>query len=214
VNTRMIKVNPFDPEERLIWEAADVLGKGGVIGYPTETVYGLGADAYNDEALEKLFEIKGREVDKPISILIGTMDMLEEVTARVPPLAVGLIQGHWPGPLTIIFEASKMCPATLTGNSGKIGVRISPNPIVQKLLEAFKRPLTSTSANFSGMPSLSDPHDLYRAFCGRIDLILDGGKTEGEAVSTVIDVTVSPPRVVREGVVKLEDGNWGVQDES
>jgi L-threonylcarbamoyladenylate synthase len=214
VNTRMIKVNPFDPEERRIREAADVLGKGGVIGYPTETVYGLGTDAYNDEALEKLFKIKGREVGKPISILIGNMDMLEEVTARVPPLAMSLIRGHWPGPLTIIFEASKMCSPILTGNSGKIGVRISPNPIAQKLLGAFKRPLTSTRANFSGMPSLSDPHELYRVFRGRIDLILDGGKTKGEAVSTVIDVTVSPPRVVREGVVKLEDGNWGTEGKS
>jgi L-threonylcarbamoyladenylate synthase len=200
----MIKVNPFDPEERLIWEAADVLGKGGIIGYPTETVYGLGADAYNDEALEKLFNIKGREVGKPISILIGNMDMLGEVTARVPPLVMDLIRGHWPGPLTIIFEASKTCSSILTGDSGKIGVRISPNRIAQKLLEAFKRPLTSTSANFSGMSSLFDPHEVYRAFRGRIDLILDGGKTGGEAVSTVIDVTVSPPRVVREGVVKIE----------
>jgi L-threonylcarbamoyladenylate synthase len=210
----MIKVNPFDPEERLIWETADVLGKGGIIGYPTETVYGLGADAYNDEALEKLFKIKGREVGKPISILIGNMDMLGEVTARVPPLVMDLIRGHWPGPLTIIFEASKTCSSILTGDSGKIGVRISPNRIAQKLLEAFKRPLTSTSANFSGMSSLFDPHEVYRAFRGRIDLILDGGKTGGEAVSTVIDVTVSPPRVVREGVVKLEDENWGTKGRS
>jgi L-threonylcarbamoyladenylate synthase len=115
-----------------------------------------------------------------------------------------LIRGHWPGPLTIIFDASKMCPPILTGNSGKIGVRISPNPIAQKLLEAFKRPLTSTSANVSGMSSLFDPHEVYRTFRGRIDLVLDGGKTGGEAVSTVIDVTVSPPRLVREGAVKIE----------
>ena len=202
MNTRVIKVNPFDPQGRLIQEAAHILGNGGVIGYPTETVYGLGADAYNEEALKKLFEIKGREVGKPISILIGNMEMLEEVTSRIPPVAMGLIRGHWPGPLTIIFEASKTCPPILTGDSGKIGVRISPHRIAQKLLEAFKGPITSTSANFSGMPSLSDPHELYRIFRGRIDLILDGGKTKGEEVSTVIDVTVSPPRVLREGVIK------------
>jgi L-threonylcarbamoyladenylate synthase len=199
-----MKINPFDPEGRLIKEAAHTLRNGGVIGYPTETVYGLGADAYNEEALERLFKIKGREADKPISILIGNMEMLDEVAARIPPVATGLIRGHWPGPLTIIFEASKTCPPILTGDSGKIGVRISPHPTARKLLEAFKKPITSTSANLSGMPSLSDPNEVYSVFRGRIDLILDVGKTAGEGVSTVIDVTVSPPRVLREGVVNLK----------
>jgi L-threonylcarbamoyladenylate synthase len=204
VKTRMITINPFDPEGGLIEEATQVLREGGLIGYPTETVYGLGADAYNEEALKRLFKIKGREVGKPISILIGNMEMLEEVTSRIPPLAMRLIRGHWPGALTIIFEASRTCPPILTGDRGKIGVRMSPHPIAQKLLEAFKGPITSTSANLSGMPSLSDPHELYRVFRGRVGLIVDGGKTKGEGESTVIDVTVSPPRVVREGVIKLK----------
>ncbi len=205
MNTRVIKVNPLDPEGRLIQEAAHILENGGVICYPTETVYGLGADAYNEEALERLFKIKGRETGKPISILIGNMEMLEEVTAQIPSVAMGLIRGHWPGPLTIIFEASKTCPPTLTGDSGKIGVRISPHPIARKMLEAFRKPITSTSANLSGMPSLSDANEVYRVFRGKIDLILDVGKTqgEGERVSTVVDVTVSPPRVVREGLIRL-----------
>lgn len=202
----MIKVNPFDPEGALIEEAAHVLRNGGLIGYPTETVYGLGADAYNEEALERLFNIKGREMGKAISLLVGNVGMLEEVTSRVPPLAMSLIQGYWPGALTIIFESSKKCPPILTGNSGKVGVRISPHRIAQKVVEALNRPLTSTSANLSGMPSLSDPLEVYRVFRGKIDLIIDGGKTEGEGESTVIDVTVSPPRVLREGTVRLKDG--------
>ncbi len=204
MNTRMIKVNPFDPEGTLIEEAAHVLRKGGLIGYPTETVYGLGADAYNEEALERLFKIKGREMGKPISLLVGNVGMLEEVTCRIPPLAMSLIQGYWPGSLTIIFEASKTCPPILTANSGKVGVRISPHRIAQKLLEVLKRPITSTSANLSGMPSLSDPLEVYRVFRGRIDLVIDGGKTEGEGESTVIDVTVSPPKILREGIIKLK----------
>ena len=207
MNTRMIKVNPFDPEGALIEEAVDVLRNGGLIGYPTETVYGLGADAYNEEAIERLFKIKGREKDKPISLLVGNVGMLEEVTSRVPPLAMSLIQGYWPGALTIIFEASKRCPPILTGNSGKVGVRISPHRTAQKLLETLKRPITSTSANLSGMPSLSDPLEVYGIFRGRIDLIIDGGKTKGEGESTVIDVTVSPPRILREGIVRLKDGS-------
>ncbi len=200
----MIKVNPFDPEVGLIEEAIQALREGGVIGYPTETVYGLGADAYNEEALERLFKIKGREMGKPISLLVGNLEMLKEVVSRIPPLALSLIQGYWPGALTIIFDASKMCHPILTANSGKVGVRISPHRIVQKLLEALKRPLTSTSANLSGMPSLSDPLEVYELFRGKVDLIIDGGKTEGEGESTVIDVTVSPPRILREGIIKLK----------
>lgn len=204
MNTRVIKVNPFDPEGELIREATRTLGDGGVIGYPTETVYGLGADAYNEEALERLFTIKGREKDKPISILVPSTKMLEEVASRIPLVALNLIRDHWPGALTIIFEASKRCSPVLTGDSGKIGVRISPHPIARQLAEALNRPITSTSANLSGMPSLADPDEVYRIFRGRIDLIVDGGKTAGEGESTIIDVTVSPPRVLREGLVKLK----------
>lgn len=204
MNTRMIKVNPFEPEAELIAEAVQVLKRGGVIGYPTETVYGLGADAYNGEALERLFKIKGREMGKPISLLVGNVRMLGEVTSRIPPLAMSLIQGYWPGALTIIFEASNTCHPILTANTGKVGVRISPHRVPGKLLEALKRPITSTSANLSGNPSLSDPLEVYRILRGKIDLIIDGGKTDGEGESTVIDVTVSPPRILREGVVKLK----------
>lgn len=205
----MIKVNPFDPEVEHIEEAAQVLRRGGVIGYPTETVYGLGVDAYNEEALERLYKMKGREIDKPISLLVGNLEMLEEVASRIPPLAMTLIRGYWPGALTIILEASKTCHPILTAKSGKVGVRISPHLIVQKLLEALKRPITSTSANLSGMPSLSDPLELYRVFRGKIDLIVDGGKTGGEGESTVIDVTVSPPRILREGIIKLNAKDEG-----
>ncbi|MFB0506497.1 MAG: L-threonylcarbamoyladenylate synthase [Thermodesulfobacteriota bacterium] len=204
MNTRMIKVNPLDPEAEHIEEVAQVLRRGGVIGYPTETVYGLGVDAYNEEALERLFKIKGREMGKPISLLVGDLGMLEEVASRIPPLAMSLIQGYWPGALTIIFEASKTCHPILTAKSGKVGVRISPHRIAQKLLEALKRPITSTSANLSGMPSLCDPLEVYRIFRGKIDLIVNGGKTEGEGESTVIDVTVSPPRILREGIIKFK----------
>lgn len=203
MKTRMVKVDPFDPRAELIDDAAQVLRRGGVIGYPTETVYGLGVDAYNEDALKKLFEIKGREMSKPISLLVGNLGMLEEVTSYIPPLASSLIRDYWPGALTIIFDASEKCSPILTGESGKVGVRISPHLIAHKLLEALKRPMTATSANLSGMPNLSDPLEVYRIFRGKIDLIIDGGKTEEEGESTVIDVTVSPLRILREGIIKL-----------
>jgi L-threonylcarbamoyladenylate synthase len=203
LQTRVIKINPIDPDVRMIEEAAHVLEDGGVIGYPTETVYGLGADAYNEEALERVFKIKGRETGKPISVLVASMEMLKEITTRIPPVAMGLIRDHWPGPLTIIFEASKTFSTALVGESRKIGVRISPHRVPQRLLEILKRPITSTSANLSGMPSLSDPEELSRVFRGKIDLVLDGGETKGGGVSTVVDVTVSPPRVLRKGLVRL-----------
>ncbi len=204
MNTRMITVNPFDPDAGLIDEAVRVLKRGGVIGYPTETVYGLAVDAYNDDALRNLFIIKGRGMNKPISLLVRDVAMLEEVASQISPVALSLIRGYWPGALTIIFAASERCSPILTGQSGKIGVRISPHRIVQTLLDAFKRPITATSANLSGMPSLTGSHEVYRVFRGKIDLVIDGGKATGEGESTVIDVTVSPPRVLREGVVKFE----------
>jgi L-threonylcarbamoyladenylate synthase len=203
LDTRVVKVNPFDPEDRLIEEAVHILENGGVIGYPTETVYGLGADAYSEEALESIFRIKGRDRGKPISVLVASMEMLEEITTRIPPVAMGLIRDHWPGPLTIIFEGSKTCSPTLMGESRKVGVRISPHRIPQRLVETLKRPITATSANLSGMPSLSDPQELYRLFRGKIDMVLDGGQARGGGVSTVVDVTVSPPRVVRKGLIRL-----------
>jgi L-threonylcarbamoyladenylate synthase len=203
VNTRMITVNPLNPEAGPIDEAVYVLKRGGVIGYPTETVYGLAVDAYNEDALRKLFMIKEREMNKPISLLVRDVAMVEAVASRIPPVALSLIRGYWPGALTIIFAASERCSPILTGQSGKIGVRISPHRIVQTLLDAFKNPITATSANLSGMPSVVDSHEVYRVFRGKIDLVIDGGTAPGEGESTVIDVTVSPPKVLREGVVKF-----------
>jgi len=181
-----------------------LLGGGGIIAYPTETVYGLGVDALNERAIRRLFEIKSRSLDKPVSILVRDTHMLGRVVSRVPSLARPIMEKHWPGPVTIIFPASEDIPPILTGQTGTIAVRISPHPFVRHLFDSFDSPLTSTSANISGGRSLMEPEDILRTFGGLIDLVIDMSDfTEGIG-STLIDVTGGRARIVRQGMVRVE----------
>ena len=149
--TTLVKADGVSKSE---WEQIlDVFKKGGIIAYPTETFYGLGVDPFNESAVKKLFQLKGREPDKPIAILVKDKNVLLAVVEEIPPAAEKLIKKFWPGPLTIIFKAKREVPPSLTGNTGKIAVRISSNPITQKLLETIDSPITTTSANPSGKKS-------------------------------------------------------------
>src|SRR3990167_9776167 len=181
----------------------DIFKKGGIIAYPTETFYGLGVDPFNEAAIKKLFELKGRGSDKPVSILIKDKKMLLEVAEEIPLLAEKLIKKFWPGPLTIIFKAKKSIPSLLTGGTGKIGVRISSNPITQKLLEEIDSPITATSANPSGKKSPVTAKEVMDYFGDKIDLVLDGGVLYGKLGSTVIDVTEGELTVIREGEISI-----------
>lgn len=188
-----------------IWkQVLDVFKRGGVIAYPTETFYGLGVDPFNESAIEKLFALKGRETDKPISILVKDKKMLTEVAEEIPLSAEILIKKFWPGPLTIIFKAKKIIPSLITGSTGKIGVRISSNPITQKLLEAIDAPITATSANPSGEKSPVTAREVMDYFENEVDLILDGGTLFGRLGSTIVDVTEGDLKVIREGEIPLK----------
>jgi|SRR3972149_2599708 len=182
----------------------DIFKKSGMIAYPTETFYGLGVDPFNEIAIKKLFALKGREFDKPVSILIKDKKMLLTVVEEISPLAEKLIKKFWPGPLTIIFKAKKSIPSILTGGTGKIGVRISNNPIAQKLLEEIDSPITTTSANPSGEKSPVTANKVMGYFGNKIDLILDGGMLYGKLGSTVVDVTEGELIVIREGEISVE----------
>ncbi|HLA50983.1 MAG TPA: L-threonylcarbamoyladenylate synthase [Thermodesulfobacteriota bacterium] len=182
----------------------DIFKKSGMIAYPTETFYGLGVDPFNEIAIKKLFALKGREFDKPVSILIKDKKMLLTVVEAISPLAEILIKKFWPGPLTIIFKAKKSIPSILTGGTGKIGVRISNNPIAQKLLEEIDSPITTTSANPSGEKSPVTANKVMGYFGNKIDLILDGGMLYGKLGSTVVDVTEGELIVIREGEISVE----------
>ena len=194
-----------DRVSKTVWkQILDVFKKGGIIAYPTETFYGLGADPFNESAVKKLFQLKGRGFDKPVSILIKDKNMLLTVVEEIPPAAEKLIKKFWPGPLTIIFKAKKIVPSVLTGYTGKIGVRISSNPITQKLLGTIDSPITTTSANPSGKKSPVTTKEVKDYFGDKIDLIIDGGLLSGKLGSTIVDVTERELRVIREGEIYIK----------
>ncbi len=150
MNPKILKADPAG-----VARASRVILQGGVAAFPTETFYGLGADAQNEGALQKVFRIKGREENKPLLLLIGAREWLSAWVPRLDPVAERLIESFWPGPLTLVFEALPHVSPLLTGGTGTIGVRISPHPVARALVEAVGRPITATSANLSGRPSVS-----------------------------------------------------------
>jgi len=199
------KINPTTPEPGIIAEAAAVIQRGGIIAFPTRCLYGLGADALNPDAVGRLFKIKQRPGDKPILVLIDARNRLESLVGHIPPAAAAIMDAFWPGRVTLVFEARKMLPAELTAHTGKIGVRLPGHPAAMALVKHLKGAVTGTSANLSGQAGCCRAQDLEPQVAGQLDLILDAGTLEGGAGSTVVDVTVDPPRVLREGQVAAKD---------
>ncbi|MBI5887894.1 MAG: threonylcarbamoyl-AMP synthase [Deltaproteobacteria bacterium] len=182
-------------------KAVEIFKNGGVVAYPTETFYGLGVDPFNEKAVKRLFSLKGREKGKPVSLIIKDRAMLDAVAEAVPPIAERLMKKYWPGPLTIIFKASRGLPSSVTGSTGTIGVRVSSGAAAKRLMNALSSPLTATSANPSGSPASASAGQVVDYFNGNIDLLIDGGTLQGSSGSTIVDVTGDEPRIVREGEV-------------
>lgn len=200
----VLKVNATQPEDKPMVLAAEVIQAGGVIVYPTETLYGIGANAWDGTAIAKVRAIKQREGQKPILVIVKDEAQLAMLTNDISSEARALIGKFWPGPLTLVFKATKEVPGVLSQGSGTIGVRIQSSPLCLRLLSLCGCPLTSTSANLSGKPSLHEVHDIRHAIPRGVDLFLDAGKLSPTLPSTVLDVTVSPPRILREGAVPLQ----------
>ena len=185
----------------------DILNGGGILLYPTDTLYGLGVDALNVEALKKLRALKGREDGKPISIVVSDMEMAEEY-AEVTPLALKLTEAFLPGKLTLILNAKDSLPAELTAGTGTVGVRIPNNILCLNIARELGRPYTATSANVSDMdPKNSVPEILaqFGARAGMIDRIIDVGELLESLPSTVVDVRGPAPHVIREGAISETD---------
>ena len=180
--------------------AAAILRRGGLVVYPTETLYGLGADAFNRKALERLVRIKGREAGKPIAVLVRDLDMLDQVAAEIPKTAELLAQRFWPGPLTIVFAARAHLSELLTGGSGSIGVRVSSHPRAAALVRALDKPLTAPSANPAGQPPPRSIDAARRYFGDNVDYYLDDEILPGEPASTIVDVR-GRVRIVRHGAI-------------
>jgi L-threonylcarbamoyladenylate synthase len=198
---KVVQIDPDSPAPELIAEAVRVLREKGVIIYPTETLYGLGANPLSPEAMKRLYAIKGRAAAKPIPFLIKDRKMLASLVEAVPPLGRELMKRYWPGPLTLIFRAKKGLLPPLKGKDGTIGLRISSHPVARRIVEAMDAPLTSTSANLAGEADITDCDMMVQLFGNQVDLIIDSGKVPGIA-STVVDLTVEPPRIVRQGMIK------------
>src|SRR5512139_1181881 len=199
--TTIIKIDPENPEAERIDEAVAILKSGGVVGFPTETFYGLGADARNEAAIDKIFGIKGRDFRNPILVVIGDRVHLDAFAADVPEDARKLMDRFWPGPLTIVFRAATSVSPKLTAGSGKIGMRLTSHPIAVEISKRLGGPVTATSANLSGAPECSSTAEVLSQLEGRIGGLVDGGKTPGGKGSTIVDATVSPVKVLREGVI-------------
>ncbi|HEY6193359.1 MAG TPA: L-threonylcarbamoyladenylate synthase [Bacteroidota bacterium] len=188
----------------IVSKAAEVIRKGGVLLYPTDTIYGLGCDALNGAAIQRVFEIKRRADDKPALVLIQDGAMLDMLAAEFPPIASKLAKRFWPGPLTIIFKSRWDLHPLLTGSGGRVGVRIPDNDFCRRLLKETGVPIVSTSANISGTEGPGDIGSLRSLFGGLVDLVVDAGEPASNLPSTVVDVSHGILTIVREGVIPAE----------
>lgn len=189
----------------IVRRAIDVLSSGGIIVYPTETFYALGAKFDREDALERIAALKRRPHGKPFPLIIGERALLSALTPTIEPTAKALMDRFWPGPLTLLLEARNDLSAHLTGGIGTVAVRMPGPSFGLTLARQAHFPITATSANISGRAPARDVQTVFAYFGGEIDLIIDGGPTSAQLPSTIIDVTKKPFRIVREGVIGREN---------
>ena len=196
-----------------VQRAVEALRCGGVVVYPTETLYGLGVDATDEQALGRLVDLKGREEGKPISVLVGDRAMLDTVAADVPAAAERLMRRFWPGPLTIAVPARPGVSRRLTAGGGTIGVRCSSHPLAAALVAGLGRPLTTPSANPAGAPPPRTLAEARRYFGDAIDAWVDGGVLPGGVGSTVVDAS-NAIEIIREGAIPAAEITAALREES
>ena len=184
-------------------QALAILQNGGLVAFPTDTVYGVGASAFNDEAVRSIYTAKDRPVEKAIPVLIGNPAELERVTQEVPDMAARLAARFWPGPLTLVVHKHPDLPESVSVSS-TVGVRVPDHGVARELLSAAG-PMAVTSANLSGQPSPSTVKEVFAQLGGRIALIIDGGRTPGGVPSTVVDCVEAEPRILREGPISKDE---------
>jgi L-threonylcarbamoyladenylate synthase len=200
-----LNVDTHAPSDRTLLLAAEVIQAGGVIVYPTDTLYGLGANAWNPGAAARVAQIKNRREGKPVLVLVHTPAAALGLTDEVTEAGNALIGSFWPGPLTLLFRCGAHVPLSVTGGLGKVGVRVPANRVCVRLSELSGCPLISTSANISGEPVQRSVQDIERSLGPGVDLFIDGGLLPDSLPSTVVDVSDPVPRLVREGAITYED---------
>src|SRR5262245_38161177 len=203
--TEVLKVDPVDPDTTVIARAAEVLGAGGLVAFPTETVYGLGANALSSDAVSGIFVAKGRPANNPVIVHVASVAQAREIVDDWPATAAILADRFWPGPLTLVLPRKDRVPDVVTAGRGTVAVRVPTHPVALALIRAAGLPVAAPSANRSSELSPTRAAHVLKGLDGRIDLLLDAGPTPAGIESTVLDVSVSAPRLLRPGPIVVAD---------
>jgi len=211
MKTLILKINPKNPERDKIKKAAEIIRKGEMVAFPTETVYGLGANALDASAVGKIFKAKGRPGDNPLIVHIADKEDLNKLVIDIPEIANILIDKFWPGPLTLVLKKNKIVPSEVTAGLDTVAIRMPQNKIALALIEE-SGPIAAPSANLSTKPSGTSVEHVIQDFNGKIDCIIDGGEAEIGLESTVIDLTSNPIAILRPGKITFEQLNKMIPD--
>ncbi|MCI2425553.1 threonylcarbamoyl-AMP synthase [Candidatus Acetothermia bacterium] len=202
---KVISVDPLCPDRAILAQAGEMIRQGRLVAFPTETVYGLGADGLSAPAVRRIFVAKGRPADNPLILHIASLNDLPRVACQVPSSAYALAERFWPGPLTLILPRNKTVPAEVSAGLDTVAVRIPAHRVALALINAGRTPIAAPSANRAGRPSPTTAAHVLHDLGERIDLLLDGGETDVGVESTVLDLTVTPPCLLRPGGITIEE---------
>ncbi len=202
---RIFKTNQDNPDQMALKEGAEVIREGGLVIFPTETVYGLGANAYSEEACGKIYKAKNRPSDNPLIVHICSLDMLNQVVSEVPARLMPILEKLWPGPVTLLFPKNDRIPAAVTGGSDLVAVRMPDNALARGLIECSGVPIAAPSANLSTRPSITDSAHAIEELGDKVDIIYDSGETLQGLESTIIDVSGDKPFLLRSGSRSVEE---------
>ncbi len=199
----VLRVDPENPDERALVRVAEEVLRGGVVAFPTDTVYGLACSLFSPEAVRMLAQLKRRDPGHAVISLIPERDQVWGLAAEVSPLAERLIERYWPGPLSLIFRASPLIPEKVMGRGGTVALRCPRDTLCRRILERIGGPVVSSSANISGQPPARTAEEVLRVFGNQLDLVLDGGPRDLSPPSTLVDVSGREPRLLRRGALDV-----------
>lgn len=204
METEVVYLDRLDIDENILRQAANIIKSGGLVAFPTETVYGLGANGLDEDAVKKIYIAKERPQDNPLILHVSSMDEVSKLVDKIPEEARLCMDKFWPGPLTIILNRSKLVPDIITAGLDSVAIRMPNNPIALKLIEMANTPIAAPSANTSGSPSPTKANHVIEDLNGKINMIIDGGSAEVGLESTILDLTGDTPSILRPGGITLE----------
>ncbi len=200
----IVTIDSVHPESELIIKAGKIINRNGIVIFPAQCLYGVAANALNEDAVQKVFQLKQRPYRNPILVLIPNRSHLNALVSSIPVIAEKLMDTFWPGNLTLVFDANDTIPTLLTADTKKIGIRIPSHPVAKALVNYLNMPITGTSANLSGQPGCNQADQLPDAIVENSNLILDSGQLTGGVGSTIVDVSKSKPEILREGIISSD----------